>query len=64
MLPVTIAPTVSAIYSLRAVPSTVYASASHVPSISTLVPISKLSATNVPLNVAPDPEVSNFFTLL
>ena len=52
MLEPTIAPTVSAIYSFRAVPSTVYASASSVPSISALPLISNSVATTLLLKVA------------
>ena len=47
----TIAPTVSEIYSLRAVPSTVIASASSVPSISASPEISKVAASNSPVAV-------------
>ena len=52
VLPENIAPTVSAIYSFKAVPSTVYASASNVPSISALPEISKLVASTSPATVS------------
>ena len=48
----TIAPTVSAMYSLRAVPSTVIASASNVPSTSTPPEISKLPAVTALVTVS------------
>ena len=51
VLELTIAPTVSAIYSFKAVPSTVYASASSVPSISASPLISNVAASSSPVSV-------------